>query len=86
MTKTVSAGKEFWISFLLECDPVAAHLQLRGKTVVHSKETAVPREIGIVADDVLVVGYEKPVAIDGRGRIVEGIGFAVEPASLGLYE
>jgi len=33
---------------------------------------------------VLIVGYEKSVAIDGRGRIVEGIGFAVEPASFGL--
>ena len=44
-------GKRVRISFLLECDPVAAGLQLRGEAVVHSKDKGVPGEVGIVADD-----------------------------------
>ena len=56
MTETVSSGNEFGFPSCLECDPVAASLQLRGEAVVHSKDKGIPGEVGIVANDMLIVG------------------------------
>ena len=64
-TETVSNGKTFGLPSWLNCDVVAAHLQLRGETVLHAEERAVPDQIGVVADHMLLVGDKEAIAVDG---------------------
>ena len=56
---------------------------MRGETIFQAEKRAVPDQIGIVAANMLLVRDEKPIAIDGRGSKVEGVGLAVIPVAPG---
>src|ERR1043166_8106019 len=79
-----SVSRETTFKVLREHEPVAARLQLRRKAIVHAARARIPDEIGIVADQMLVVRYKETIAVDGIGRGIEGVGLTVKPVALGL--
>src|SRR3954471_14583263 len=59
---------------LRERDLVAARLELRCEPVVHAVYVGVPEQIGVIADDMLVMSHKEAVTVDGRVRGgVEGV-------------
>ncbi len=57
---------------------------MRGEAVFHAEEQRVPRQVGVVAEDALIVEDSETVAVNHHRCRIESIGLAVQPVTFRL--